>query len=42
MTIMQYEPDILRDVLNMLTSHGLEILAVDPEKGEFVVRIPKL
>lgn len=37
---MQYEPELIRDVLQLLRSHGLEVLSVDVEKGEIHVRIP--
>jgi hypothetical protein len=39
---MQYGPDVIRDVIQMLVNHGLEVLAVDAEKGELYVRIPEL
>lgn len=42
MTQQQYEPALVQEVLHMLTSHGLVILAVDPEKGEVHVKIPRL
>lgn len=38
---MQYEPDLIRDVLNMLTNHGLQVISVDIQKGEILVRIPE-
>lgn len=41
---MQYEPDaeLLKEVIHLLTSHGLVVVAVDTERGELVVRIPAL
>ena len=37
---MQYDPHLLREVYQMLTSHGLVVISVDTEKGEFHVAIP--
>jgi hypothetical protein len=36
------EPEVMREVIKVLVNHGLEVLAVDAEKGEIHVRIPQL
>lgn len=39
---MQCEPDLIQEVIHLLRSHGLEVMSVDLEEGQIVVRIPKV